>query len=247
MDIASRDNSGDNSQDDSAATRPTVVVFDVNETLSDMAPLGQRFADVGAPPELRTAWFAAVLRDGFALTALGENPPFASVAAERLRVALHGLPLTRPVDDAVDHVMAGFAELSVHPDVTAGVRSLRAAGHRLVTLSNGGTQVAEKLLTGAGVRDRFEQLLSVADAELWKPAGASYAYAARTCRVDPAEMMLVAVHPWDIHGAARAGLRTAWINRTGTPYPAYFDAPTATATGVDDLARQLAGLATSGG
>ncbi len=31
--------------------------------------------------------------------------------------------------------------------------------------------------------------------------------------------VLVAVHPWDIHGAHQAGLRTAWANRTGGRYP----------------------------
>ena len=31
--------------------------------------------------------------------------------------------------------------------------------------------------------------------------------------------MLVAVHPWDIDGASRAGLVTAWLNRSGGPYP----------------------------
>ena len=35
-----------------------VVVFDVNETLSDMAPLAGRFADLGAPPGLAATWFA---------------------------------------------------------------------------------------------------------------------------------------------------------------------------------------------
>lgn len=54
---------------------------------------------------------------------------------------------------------------------------------------------------------------------MWKPAREAYAYAARTCRTEPAGMALVAVHPWDIDGAARAGLATAWINRTGVPYP----------------------------
>jgi 2-haloacid dehalogenase len=29
--------------------RPSVIVFDVDETLSDMAPLAGRFAEVGAP------------------------------------------------------------------------------------------------------------------------------------------------------------------------------------------------------
>lgn len=49
---------------------PAVVVFDVNETLSDMTPMAQRFTDVGAPADLATLWFATVLRDGFALTSL---------------------------------------------------------------------------------------------------------------------------------------------------------------------------------
>jgi FMN phosphatase YigB (HAD superfamily) len=58
----------------------------------------------------------------------------------------------------------GFTQLPVHPDVPDGVRALRASGRRLVTLSNGSAQVAEKLLSGAGIRDEFEHLLSVEDA-----------------------------------------------------------------------------------
>ena len=42
--------------------------------------------------------------------------------------------------------MAGFASLPLHPDVVPGVRALRQAGLRLVTLSNGSTQVAESLI-----------------------------------------------------------------------------------------------------
>jgi 2-haloacid dehalogenase len=52
-------------------------------------------------------------------------------------------------------------------------------------------------------------------------------------------MLLVAVHPWDIHGAARAGLSTAWINRRGGPYPDYFLAPDHTVSALDELAAAL--------
>ena len=48
-------------------------------------------------------------------------------------------------------------------------------------------------------------------------------------------MMLVAVHPWDIDGAHRAGLGTAWINRTGATYPDYFATPTLEATSISHL------------
>lgn len=53
--------------------------------------------------------------------------------------------------------------------------------------------------------------------------------------------MLVAAHPWDIDGAARGGMATAWINRSEGRYPRYFTAPVVTAASVVDLAGQLAG------
>ena len=220
--------------------RPDVVVFDVNETLSDMSPMAQRFSDVGAPAHLAKLWFATLLRDGFALTAVGAARRFAELGAEALRMVLRGVDLDRDLDAAVDHVMGGFGQLPVHAEVPDGIRALRASGRRLVTLTNGSTQVSEQLFTQAGIRDQFEALLSVEDAGIWKPARAAYAYAARTCGTDPADMLLVAVHPWDIDGAARAGLTTAWIDRTGTPYPGFFTPPSLHATGLTDLAEQLA-------
>jgi 2-haloacid dehalogenase len=220
-------------------TSPSVIVFDVNETLSDMSSMAQRFTDVGAPAHLAKLWFATLLRDGFALTAVGAARPFAELGAEALRTVLRGVDLDRDLDAAVDHVMAGFAQLPVHADVPDGIRALRASGRRLVTLTNGSTQVSERLFTAAGIRDQFEALLSVEDAGIWKPARAAYAYAGRTCGTDPADMLLVAVHPWDIDGAARAGLMTAWINRGGPPYPASFTPPLLQAPGLTDLAEQL--------
>lgn len=219
---------------------PEVVVFDVNETLSDMAPVASRFRDVGAPELTDRVWFASLLRDAFALTAAGSSERFATFASAGLRSILTGLPLTRNLDAAVEHVMAGFAALDVHPDVPDGVRALKESGRRLVTLSNGSADIADRLLTNAGLRDQFEQVLSVDDAGVWKPAPGAYAYAARTCGVEPAEMMLVAVHPWDTDGAARAGMSTAWINRDGRPYPEYFTPPTHTVTALTELPGRLA-------
>jgi 2-haloacid dehalogenase len=219
--------------------RPSVIVFDVNETLSDMAPMASRFTEVGAPGLLATAWFATVLRDGFALTAAGGKEPFARLARGALDAVLAEASLNRPAPEAASHILAGFSDLSVHPDVPDGVRLLREGGLRLVTLSNGSADVAGKLLTTAGIRGEFEQLLSVEDAPAWKPAPAAYAYAARACSVTPAQMLLVAVHPWDIHGARQAGMVTGWITRGPAPYPGYFAAPDLRAQNLSALATQI--------
>lgn len=217
---------------------PTVVVFDVNETLSDLRPLARRFEEAGAEASLAPLWFASVLREGFALTAAGGTARFADIGRE---VLLDLLP--EAVDDpeaAAEHVLGGFMDLEVHPDVVPGVRALRDAGLRLVTMSNGATAVAERLLTRAGIRGDFERLLSVEDAGIWKPAADSYRFVAERCGVDVGQLVMVAVHPWDTDGAARAGLRTAWVDRDGRHFPEYATPPTWTVPSVEALVGVLA-------
>lgn len=221
------------------ALESTVVVFDVNGTLSNLAPMARRFAEVGAPWQLAEQWFGRILRDGFALTAAGGQESFVTIAEGLLPSMLTGVDLNRDVETASGHIMAGFDELPVHSDVVAGVRGLRAAGARLVTLSNGATTVADRLLGASGIRAEFEALYSVEDAPAWKPARVAYRYAEHACGCEPAQMLLVAAHPWDIHGAAAAGWATAWLNRDRQPYPAHFTPPTHTVTALTELPGKL--------
>jgi 2-haloacid dehalogenase len=217
---------------------PNVIVFDVNETLSDMSELAATFANLGASPDLAATWFSGLLRDGFALTVTRANPDFAALA----RQSLHGVLQAHAVHDldaGVDTVMGAFTQLPVHDDVVEGVRALAAAGIRLVTLSNGSTSVAQGLFERNGIADCFERLLSVAEAPAWKPAKSAYEYALAQCGATAAETMLVAVHPWDIHGASAAGLSTAFVNRTGVPYPGFFDRPDVQVTTLVQLAATL--------
>lgn len=127
-------------------------------------------------------------------------------------------------------MLSGFAGLALHPDVPECLNALADLGVRLVTLSNGSAQVAETLRDHAGGRPLFERLLSMEEAGIWKPASGAYDHALTECGV-------VAVHPWDINGAARVGLGTAWSNRAGGRHPAYFTAPDLSVAPLPELAR----------
>lgn len=223
---------------------PGLLLFDVNETLSDLGPLADGFSGLGLPPELAQAWFAGVLRDGFALTVTGQNPAFADLAVNGLRALLQRAG-TQPEDlkVGVDQVMSAFGDLPVHPDVVEGVQLLHRLGIQLVTLSNGSTSVAHGLFERHEISDCFTALLSVEEAPLWKPAQAAYRWALETTGFAATDAMLVAVHPWDLHGARHAGLRTAWLNRSGATYPPGFDAPDLEADSLVDLAAQLGAVA----
>lgn len=223
---------------------PAVVVFDVNETLSDLSGLVPLFEEVGAGPELLRVWFAATLRDGFAITAAGGYVDFATIAVSTLASMLAGAKsLSGSPQAAAEHIVDAMAQLDLHADVADGLRQIRDAGIPMITLSNGSGRVAEALLERAGLRDLVGQCLSVSEACCWKPASDAYGYAARHCGVDRQELALVAVHPWDIDGALRAGLRAGWISRDGQSYPPFLRAPQATGRNLPELASLLIGRA----
>jgi 2-haloacid dehalogenase len=48
----------------------------------------------------------------------------------------------------------------------------------------------------------------------FKPHSRVYEHAVERVRAEPAEIMLVASHGWDVMGAMRAGLRGAWVARS---------------------------------
>jgi 2-haloacid dehalogenase len=224
-------------------TAPAVAIFDVNETLSNLSPLGDRFEELGAPGGLLPAWFAATLRDGIALAASGAYADFREVGRANLLAQLAGVEgLRRTTAEAAEHVLDGFSALSVHPDVPEGFRLLRDADVRIATLTNGSVAIARGLLERAGLEELAERNLDVTGVRRWKPAPEPYLYACRELGVEASEAVLIAAHPWDVHGARRAGLRGAWLDREGVPYPEVFERPDASGRDLPSLVRALLAL-----
>lgn len=209
-----------------------MVVFDVNETLTDPAWLRARLDAAGAHPDLVETWLAATLRDGIALTAAGGFATFSEVAAAAL---------SRLAPDADAKAAAeGLSDPQPRDDVAPGLRSLADIGVRIITLSNGRPQTAETVLERAGAAAFVERTLSVEAVTRWKPAPEPYLYACEQCEVAPDEALLVSVHPWDVSGALRAGLRACFVDREGRGYPGYLERPGITIGSLTELANRLA-------
>ena len=214
--------------------RPTVLVLDVNETLSDLSHLRKGVESAGIHWTVVDLWFAQVLRDGFVLAALGQSASFADIAHHTLRTLAPDLE-----EEAVTGFVSAFTKLPLHADVAPGLRALVRGGMPMVTLSNGSASVADSLLQLAGIRDLVGQVLSVETAGVWKPAPAAYQVALDATGVEPQQAAMVAVHPWDLHGAAAAGMRTIWVNRRASSYPDFFTAPDLTVSSFEQLAVAL--------
>lgn len=220
---------------------PDAVAFDVNETLTDLAPLTEVFARWGLEGITVRWWFAVLLRDGFAVAATGGTALFSDLAEAALDelAAASGRSLPR---GAGDEVADAWGRLSVHRDVLPALERLRAAGIPAFALTNGSVAPTRQILAAAGVVDLFTGILSVDDVGHWKPRPEPYRYLAEVAGVSPERVALVAVHPWDLHGAASAGLTTGWANRDGRRYPSMFRTPTVQSAVLDGVIERLVAL-----
>lgn len=61
----------------------------------------------------------------------------------------------------------------------------------------------------------FDAVFSADEIKRYKPAREPYAMATERLGVAPRDAWMVAAHAWDIAGAGHAGLRTAFVARSG--------------------------------
>lgn len=221
-------------------TRPAVVAFDVNETLLDVGPVAAAMVERGVPEQLFGTVFGRTLGTGFAATLTGVWCTFRDAFDAALT------QLTDLDDDARAAVADVFGQLSPHPDVRPALELLAEAGVRAVTLTHGGPGIAEAGLARGGVDHLVERSLSAQSIRAWKPAREVYLWAAGVCDVVPADLALVAVHGWDVHGAQRAGLTGGWAARSEHRHAAVLDPPHVSGTDLVDVVEGLLALPTHG-
>lgn len=219
-------------------TMVDAVLFDVNETLLELGPIRAAFVAVGLDPQRMDPWFRGVLLDGIAAAAAGTYAAFPDIARHRLGDELVAADL--PVGDRAETVIEAFGSLAVHADVAPALERLQAAGMPAVALTNGTAGVVRAALQRAGLTHLVADCWDVGEVGRWKPSAAPYRWAGERLGLPPSRLALVAVHPWDIHGASAAGLRGIFVDRAKTHrYPPYLLAPAVTATDLDDAITQL--------
>jgi 2-haloacid dehalogenase len=223
------------------AHRPLAVVFDVNETLVDLSSLSPLFDELRLPPHALEWWFATLLRDGFALAATGDIASFGTLAAVALDEIL-ALTGASPSPDAVGAIMGAFAELPMHDDVAPAFERLTEVGIPIIALTNGNADATRGLLERAALTALVSDVYSVNAVAHWKPRLEAYQYVADETGVESSAIAMVAVHPWDLHGAAAAGFTTAWLNRGGRVFPEIFHQPHVHAPNLGDLVERLLAL-----
>jgi 2-haloacid dehalogenase len=138
--------------------------------------------------------------------------------------------------DEVRSLVAGIERLQPFPDVVTALHRLRAAGYRLVILSNGDPDMLEA--AGPHIGFPFDRVISVQEAGYFKPHWKTYAKAEELIGIDRSGCLFVANHAFDCIGAKSYGMRTAFIDRRRRPFgatPYQPDVIVPSMTGLADL------------
>jgi 2-haloacid dehalogenase len=220
---------------------PSVLVFDVNETLIDIDSMTALFERIFGDPRAVREWFGHLVMYSMTTTLSGCYVDFFTLGQGVLGMMadFHGVGMT---DHDRRAVKEGMLTMPAHPDVADALRTLRDNGFRLVTLTNSPpVPDGPTPLEHAGLGGFFERQFSVDACRAYKPASRVYRYVCDELGMTASDCMMVAAHVWDTIGAQSAGMSAALITRPGNA-PLRVDGlpqPTLVADDLQQLARQL--------
>ena len=221
--------------------RPKMLVFDVNETLLDLAALKPVFASALGSTDAMGEWFARMLHGSLVANHTGRYRPFGDIGIEALLMVAGKRGIELEKDQARD-VVGTMRRLPPHPDVIPGLSALRSACIRMITLTNGSSEAADDQMANSGLGEFFELSLSVDAVGRFKPAPETYLMASVRTEVEVDEMMMVAAHDWDVLGARTVGIPGAFVARSGSVWSLADHAAELVVPDITELAASMLGM-----
>ncbi|GAA1260389.1 haloacid dehalogenase type II [Sphaerisporangium rubeum] len=224
-----------------AGAEPRVLVFDVNETLIDIESMSPVFEKIFGDRRVLREWFGQLVLYSMTLTLSGLYEDFLTLGQGVLKMVgdVHGVEVT---SEDIERLRQAMLTMPAHPDVEEGLTALRAAGFRMVTLTNSPPASDGRTpLENAGLAGFFERRFSVQAARAYKPAPHVYHMVAQELGVPAVNCMMIACHVWDTIGAQSAGYTSGLLTRPGNARlpVGSLPSPTLTAPDLPALAEQL--------
>src|SRR6202049_2005188 len=200
-------------------TKPKVLVFDVNQTMLDLNALRPHFVRVFGDGKALDECFSLLLHYSLVVTVADAYADFATVGRAVLEMLANTKGVKLPSEDAT-RILQGVLTMPAHPDVPESLKRLRAAGFRMVTVTNSSPSAVKAQLQNAGLTQYFDESIPVDSVRRFKPDLETYRSAAAHLGAQPAELLLIAAHPWDVFGAMKAGWQGAFVARNAIhPFP----------------------------
>ena len=190
-------------------------VFDAYGTLFDVNSAAQHcqeeLGDKWAP--LAQVWRDKQLQYSWLRSLMHEYVPFCQVTQDALDYAM----ATQGVDNAElrQKLLDIYFELDAYPEVPAVLKTLKAGGQKVATLSNGSPDMLQAAVDNAKID--LDGVISVDEVGIFKPDPRIYQLAVDQLDVEKGRICFMSSNAWDAWAAANFGFQVVWVNRFGQP------------------------------
>ena len=214
------------------------TVVDMQGGLRDFATPFLKAKGWAGDPNAFVTWWRRTHFENSMIDALLErrHMPYREIGHLSVRQVMDRAGIAHTEDD-VRALVAAIERLECFPEVPAALDRLRQR-YKLAVLSNGDPDMLEA--AKAFHRIPFDAVISVADANAFKPHRATYTMAARKMDVAMEEVLFVANHEFDCVGAKSAGMRTVFIDRRKRPFARWPHQPDLIVSSMTELAELIA-------
>lgn len=183
------------------------------------------------------AMFYTTLSDSFV------PHPGLNEACLRWALELHGIELS---EEAIQDINSQYHKLRAYPEVVNALKGMKQLGLKLKIVANPTRKMIEDHSKFAGTHPYLDEIISSGEeAHAFKPSPKVFELGMQRAGCRKEEILWVTGHFWEIVGAHRQGLATAWINRARQPRLKIGVEPTFTVPHMQALTDRLAQLAKS--
>ena len=192
----------------------------MNETLIDIEALSPLFERVFGDRRVLREWFGQLVLYSMTTTLSGLYEDFFALGRGVFEMlgAVHGVAVEAA---DIEALREGLLTMPAHPDVEEGLKELKQAGFRLVTLTNSPPNPNGKSpLEHAGLAGHFEPSSASMRSGHSSRRRWCIGMVADELGVAPSACCMVASHVWDTIGAQSVGFSAGLITRPGNaPLP----------------------------
>ena len=210
------------------------TVVDIQGGLTKVAAPYLKAKGWNGRPDSFVTWWRRTHFENSMIDALlhREHTPYREIGFRAVDHVLNRCEIPH-TDDEVRGLVAEIEKLECFPEVPAALTKLQTK-YKLVVLSNGDPDMLETAKKYHKVP--FDRVISVAEANSFKPHVATYTKAAELLGLPLGQVLFVANHAFDVIGAKSAGMRTAFINRRQRPFELTPHQPDVIVRTIGDLA-----------
>ena len=197
-----------------------LAIFDVNQTIFNLNEIKKRFKKKKIDPLLVDQWFINTLKEGFASSTPEDFLSFTEIGKEELKKLI----IKKKKDPKIlRFLFNGFKYLKANHDIRDSFKMLRKQKIKIATLTNGPKKNSINLLRKNNLLELVDYQFSIEAIKIWKPHPEPYLYVSKKLNYHPNEIIMIAVHGWDINGAKKVGMKTGYIKSYEKRLSSYYE------------------------